>query len=241
MKVSGSATVHASPGEVWAALSDPAVLAAAIPGCERLEVTAPGSCRLTVTAGLASTRGTYAGELLLTERQQPTSFRLTATAAGAPGTLTASALVQLAADANGGTEITYDADAVPGGPIAGVGQRLLASTAKRIAGDFFAAVDDVLLGQGAAVPAPAGVAESPSAGPPPGVRAGGAAGVSSPAAAATRGASGVPSERLTADRQPAGPPPPRPPTARFLAGVLAGATATLAGMGVARLLRRRAR
>jgi uncharacterized protein len=241
MKISGSATVHAPPAQVWRALNDPAVLAATIPGCDHLAVTAPGTCRLIVTTAVASTQGTYTGEVEVSDRQEPTSFRLAATAAGAPGTLSASALVQLAANGNGSTDITYHADAAPGGLIAAAGQRLLASTAKKLAGDFLAAVDVVLRDQAAAVPGPAGVADAPSMGPPPGVRADGAAGVSSPTDAAARGASGVTGERLTADRQPAGRPVARPPTRGFVPGVLVGTGATLAAVALARLLARRSR
>jgi hypothetical protein len=52
------------------------------------------------------------------------------------------------------TRLRYDADAVVGGMVAGVGQRMLSAVGKRMAGEFFAAVDDVLTGK-AALPAPA--------------------------------------------------------------------------------------
>jgi uncharacterized protein len=238
MKISGSATVHALPGQVWVALNDPAVLARTIPGCEHLEVTGPGSCHLTVTAAVASTNGTYTSEISLIERQEPTSLQLAIDAAGAPGTLTATLRVQLAPTKNGSTELTYDADALPDGMIAGVGQRLLATTAKKMAAEFFASVEDMLMDRAATVPGPGGVGEPR---PPQGVRAGGAAGVASPAAAPTQGASGLTSEPSTADRQPAGRLRARPPTEGFLSGVLVGAAATLAGIGMARLLGRRSR
>ena len=51
--------------EVWQALNDPAVLVRTIPGCERLEVTGPDRYRIVVSAGVASIKGTYAGEVAL--------------------------------------------------------------------------------------------------------------------------------------------------------------------------------
>ena len=36
MNLDGSAVLHASPEEVWAVITDPAVLARTIPGCESL-------------------------------------------------------------------------------------------------------------------------------------------------------------------------------------------------------------
>ncbi len=241
MKITGTVTLHAPPPQVWAALNDPAVLARTIPGWEQMEAAGPGSYRLTITARVASIQGTYTAEASLTGRQEPTSLQLAVNAAGAPGTFTANVRLCLEPAADG-TEVTYDADAVPDGMIAGVGQRLLASTANKLADDFFTSVDDILVSRPAPMPEPSGVAAAGTpAAPPQGVRPGGAAGVASPTAAPTRGASGVIRELPTADRQPAGRTGARPPTASFLTGALAGAAATLAGVGVARLLGRRSR
>jgi carbon monoxide dehydrogenase subunit G len=233
MKISGTATLHAPPTKVWMTLNDPAVLARAIPGCEQLEAAGPDSYRLTITAGVASIQGTYTGKVSLTDRQEPTSSRLAVILAGAPGTLHATVLVLLVPSANGSTEVTYAADAVPDGMIAGVGQRLLASTVKKLASDFFTSLDELLVAR-AATPAP-------SAAPPQDVRVGGAAGVPSHVSVPMRRASGMTSELSTEDRQPAGRTLARPHTGSFLEGALAGAAATLAGVFVARLLRRRSR
>ena len=233
MKISGTATLHAPPAQVWMALNDPAVLTRTIPGCEHLEAAGPASYRLTITTGVASIQGTYTGEVSLSDRQEPTSSRLAIDLVGAPGTLHATVLVLLVPSTNGSTEVTYAADAAPDGMIAGVGQRLLASTAKKLASDFFTSLDELLVAR-AAAPAPSAV-------PPPGVRAGGAAGVSSSADPVTRGASGMTRELPTDDRQPAGRTLARPHPGSFLEGALAGAAATLAGVSVARLLRRRSR
>src|SRR5690606_6366495 len=46
----------------------------------------------------------------------------------------------------------YEADAVVGGMLGGVGQRMLTSASKKMAAEFFGAIDDVLTG---AEPAPA--------------------------------------------------------------------------------------
>jgi carbon monoxide dehydrogenase subunit G len=158
MKVSGDATLHAPIDKVWAALNDPAVLVRTIPGCERLEATGPDSYRMVVTAGVASIKGTYAGEVALSDQQHPNSFLMTASGAGGPGTVSTEVRVSLADTGDGSTRLTYDADAVVGGVVAGVGQRMLAAVAKKTAGEFFNAVDDVLTGKAVAAPAPAGAA-----------------------------------------------------------------------------------
>ncbi|MGW0197086.1 SRPBCC family protein [Nonomuraea sp. NPDC003201] len=135
---------------VWAALQDPAVLASTIPGCECLEETGPDTYRMTVNAGVASIKGVYQGEVSLTDPLAPESFTLKARGQGAPGTVDATVVVRLS-EVEDGTRVDYDADAVIGGMIGGVGQRMLGSVAKRTAGEFFAAVEDHLCA--AAVPA----------------------------------------------------------------------------------------
>jgi uncharacterized protein len=215
VKLSGTATMHAPAGQVWVALTDPAVLVATIPGCERLEPAGPESYRFTVAAGVASIQGTYTGEVALSQQREPTSFVLTARGAGSPGTVAASVQVMLTAADDGTTELSYDADAAIGGMIAGVGQRMLASVASRLAGDFFMSVDQLLAGNGAVPVRPAPNA-APSALPVPAAPK--PAAYFAPARPAAAGASEA-----------------------FLRGVLVGAAVTLAGVVVGGLIRRRAR
>lgn len=148
MKVTGEATLHAPVQRVWDALNDPAVLVRTIPGCERLEATGTDSYAMTVSAGVASIKGTYSGTVALSDQDVPNSFLMTAAGAGGPGTVRTEVRVALAETLDGATRLTYDADAVVGGVVAGVGQRMLGAVAKRTAGEFFQAVDDVLTGAG---------------------------------------------------------------------------------------------
>ncbi|HEX7146122.1 MAG TPA: carbon monoxide dehydrogenase subunit G, partial [Actinomycetota bacterium] len=148
MRIAGNATLHAPVEAVYAALQDPRVLVRTIPGCERLEQVGDDAYQMTVTAGVASVRGTYAGDVRLTDQRAPHGFTLRASGSGTPGTVAADVSVTLASDDNGTTLLTYDADATIGGMIGGVGQRLLATVAKRTAGEFFTAVDEVLHGGG---------------------------------------------------------------------------------------------
>ncbi|MGW7369323.1 SRPBCC family protein [Streptomyces sp. NPDC054841] len=162
MKVSGNATLNAAIDKVWDALNDPAVLTRTIPGCEKLEETGPDAYRMTVTMGVASIKGTYLGDVQLTDQQKPGAFTLKASGAGGPGTVSAEAKVTLQDLGDGRTLLEYDADAVVGGMIGGVGQRVLTGVAKKTAGEFFKTVDRVLndeappAGTPAAVPAVAG-------------------------------------------------------------------------------------
>jgi carbon monoxide dehydrogenase subunit G len=161
MKVTGSAVLHASPDAVYAALTDPAVLSGTIPGCESLTALGDDRYRMTVTAGVASIKGSYEGEVSLHDQQVPTSFVLKAKGAGAPGTVAVTVPVTISDVGDGTSRLDYAADAVVGGMVGGVGQRMLTSVSKKMAGQFFGAVDDVLTGKRPAqveAPAPAAAA-----------------------------------------------------------------------------------
>ena len=153
MKVTGQAVLNASRDRVWQALNDPAVLVSTIPGCQRLEAIGEDAYRMTLTAGVASIKGVYQGEVRLTDQQPLDTFVLKAAGSGSPGTVSASVVVSLAETGETTTTVTYEADAIVGGMIGGVGQRMLTGVAKKTAGEFFTAVDDALSGK---APAPAG-------------------------------------------------------------------------------------
>jgi uncharacterized protein len=220
MRIAGNATLHAPVEAVYDALRDPRVLVRTIPGCERLEQVGEDAYRMTVTAGVASVRGTYAGDVRLTDQRAPHGFVLRASGSGAPGTISADVAVELSSGDDGTTVLSYDADAVVGGMVGGVGQRLLTSVAKRTAGEFFAAVDQVLAG-GAEEPVEAeGAPTTP---------------IAEAGAAARTGAGGAGPRVYTAPARPA-----TIPGGEFAAGVALGAAAALLGALVGGYLARRA-
>jgi hypothetical protein len=166
MKISGANVIDQPVDKVWDALLDPQVLVATIPGCERLETTGEHAYAMTVTAGVAAIRGTYNGSCTLSELNEHQSLVMRLSGAGAPGTVDATVNVAFSEPAPGRTEIAYDADAVVGGMVGGVGQRMLSSVSKRMAGEFFGNVATSLVEQRA----PASVVETPQGeAPEPGV------------------------------------------------------------------------
>jgi carbon monoxide dehydrogenase subunit G len=222
MRIAGNATLHAPVEAVYDALRDPRVLVRTIPGCERLEQVGEDAYQMTVTAGVASVRGTYAGDVRLTDHRAPHGFVLRASGSGAPGTISADVAVELSSGDDGTTVLSYDADAVVGGMVGGVGQRLLTGVARRTAGEFFTAVDQVLAG--------GGVEEL--------VAADGAAisGTAEAGAPARAGAGGAGPRVYSAPARPA-----TTPGGEFAAGVALGAAAALLGALVGGYLARRNR
>ena len=137
MKISGGNTIDFPVTTVWEALLDPQVLVRTIPGCERLETTGENAYAMTVTAGVASIRGTYTGSCTLTDLRPHESLVMALQGSGAPGTIGATVDVRFEEIEQGVTRISYEADAVVGGMVGGVGQRMLTSVSKRMANEFF--------------------------------------------------------------------------------------------------------
>jgi carbon monoxide dehydrogenase subunit G len=223
VKISGTSVLHATPDKVWAAITDPAVLAGVIPGCQVLNPLGDNHFGLTVHMGVAAIKGTYAGEVKLYDLVAPSSLTMRAAGAGAPGTIDTTVAVTLSDAGDGTTRLDYDADAAVGGMVGGVGQRVLTSVAKKTAGLFFASIDDVLTGKRAVTEQPAAAAPSLA----PGAAPAGAATSGEPAFGATLAA--------PAAAGPAGVGP-----AALVAAAVTGAVAMAVGVLIgARIARRR--
>ncbi len=105
MNLDGSAVLSGSPEEVWAVITDPAVLARTIPGCETLEQVGDDEYRMNVSVGVGAIRGTYAGEVKLSDKQHPTSYVMHASGAGAPGNARAQVTINLEPAGDGGDRV----------------------------------------------------------------------------------------------------------------------------------------
>ncbi len=238
MRVAGAGSVGAPVEAVWAMLRDPDALSRAIPGCERLDVTGPGRCRVTASTAIAAVGGTYSGAAEIRERREPSLITANVSAAGGRGSVRADVTVRLEPAAGGATEVGYEIDAVVDGAIAGVGQRVLASVAKRLAGEFVGALTAAAAGAAAGLAGDqprdrtgqAGLAHPDEAGIERArARAGGGIGPRGDSAAGPRPAGA----RSAAGTWP-GP-------AEVRARVLAGAAAGLAGIVIGAVLGRRGR
>lgn len=130
MKLAGDYLFEAPVRDVWDALFDPAVLAAAMPGCEKLELV-DGELVGEMTIKIGPISGRFTGKVRLEDKVEPTSYRMVVDGRGTPGFVKATASITLAPD-GAGTRLTYDADAQIGGKIASVGERLLDASARAI-------------------------------------------------------------------------------------------------------------
>ena len=153
MKITGEHVFSAPRQKVWDALQDPQMLANALPGVKRLEVTGSDEYAITVTVGVGSVKGTYDGTFKLTDKKDAEACSVRANASGGPGSVDAVARMQMRDGDAGGAVLAYEADANVTGPLAGVGQRLIGGAARKTTKEFLDALDREL-----AAPTPAAAA-----------------------------------------------------------------------------------
>ncbi len=142
MKLNATYPVPAPREQVFAALTDPAVLQRLIEGCESFVRRDDGVYEARLKVGLGSIKGTYTGHVRLENVNPPTSYTLLIDGRGTPGFVAGSALMTLARDDADAlaTEVTCDADVQIGGLIAAVGSRLTEAAAGRLMDRFFQAL-----------------------------------------------------------------------------------------------------
>ena len=130
MKLEGDYLFEATVPEVWSALFDPVILAAVMPGCEKLDLV-DGQYVGEIKVKVGPIQGNFTGKVDLKDKIEPESYTMVVDGRGAPGFVKATAQVKLAGEGDA-TRVAYDCDAQVGGKIASVGQRLLEASARAI-------------------------------------------------------------------------------------------------------------
>lgn len=158
MQIQGTHTFPAPKQVVWDALMDPTILAMALPGGEALEKTSENEYKASMKVRVGPVQGKFDGAIELTDINELESYRMKVSGQGAPGFVNGEGNVQLEA-AGAETIMHYSGDVQVGGKIAGVGQRLIDSTAKAMIRQGLVALDAQIALQAAALAA--AVAPSP--------------------------------------------------------------------------------
>ncbi len=164
MDMNGEYRIAASQQVVWDALNDPEILRACIPGCETVEKVSDTEFTAKVTFKVGPVKANFTGDVTLSEIDAPNSYTISGSGkGGAAGFGKGGAQVSLKTDGDE-TILTYTATASVGGKLAQVGQRLIDSTSKKLAAEFFSSFaahlsGDAEVGQGS----PADVQETTAA------------------------------------------------------------------------------
>lgn len=136
MEMEGSRRIAAPRAAVWAALTDPAVLMAAIPGCTALVGSAEEGFTAVVTGKVGPITATFEGRLTLTDMAAPDRCTILGEGGGGAGKARGRADVALADDADG-TLLAYAMTAEVDGKLARLGGRLVEGAARWMADAFF--------------------------------------------------------------------------------------------------------
>jgi carbon monoxide dehydrogenase subunit G len=138
MELTGEQILPLPRERVWAALNDPEILKASVPGCESFERVDDNQFQMVMAATVGPIKARFKGKMMLTDLQPPQSYSMTFEGSGgAAGFGKGGAHVDLLADGGGGTRLVYRSHAQVGGRLAQVGARLIDGVARKMAEDFF--------------------------------------------------------------------------------------------------------
>lgn len=144
MELNDEITIEAPMAQVYAALNDPAILQQCIPGCEELIKHSDTELEAKVVLKVGPVKARFSGNVVLDTTGAPDAFSLTGQGnGGAAGHARGGADVTLA-EVDGKTVLRYVAKAEIGGKLAQLGSRLIQSTAKKLAAQFFKTFADVV-------------------------------------------------------------------------------------------------
>lgn len=138
MDMSGRIELKAPKQRVWESLNDPEILKACIPGCESLERTADDGFAAVAVLKVGPIKAKFQGKVRLLDIVAPSSYTISGEGhGGIAGFAAGSAKVALEEIDPQTTELSYYTEAKVGGKIAQLGARLIDSTAKKLASQFF--------------------------------------------------------------------------------------------------------
>ena len=139
MKIEFHHTFPQPRERVWEYLQDVKVLEKTLPGCKRLTPVGGGLFDAELGLDIGPVKGTFAGEVKLTEQQEPSRYRLILHGRGKPGELDADAVIRLE-ETGEGTNVVCESETRVTGVLASVGQRIMGSVARMLLGRFFKSV-----------------------------------------------------------------------------------------------------
>lgn len=138
MEMTGERRIPAARETVWRALNDPEVLKASIPGCEHIERISDTELSARVAVRIGPMNARFSGRVQLSDLDPPNGYTITGEGqGGVAGFAKGGATVKLVEDGPGATLMTYAVKAQVGGKMAQLGARLIDSTARSMADQFF--------------------------------------------------------------------------------------------------------
>lgn len=147
MQVEAKYTFKGAVQRVWDLMQSPDALAKCVPGCEKLEPMGEDQYEAVMKVGVGAIRGTYKGKISVQDKQPPDRYRLVVEGSGNAGFVRGHADISLESQEDGTTLVSVVGESQVGGPVAGVGQRMLGGVAKMQMNAFFECMQKQLAAQ----------------------------------------------------------------------------------------------
>lgn len=145
MKMAAERILEAPQAVVWQSLNDAEILKASIPGCTELTKISDTEFAAKVTVKVGPVKASFTGKVELTDIHAPAGYTLVGEGAGGvAGFAKGRAIVTLEALNAQQTKLIYDVHADIGGKLAQLGARLVDSTSKKLADEFFKRFDEAV-------------------------------------------------------------------------------------------------
>jgi carbon monoxide dehydrogenase subunit G len=146
MKMTDTRQINATPAEIYAALLDPEVLKACVPGATEVTGNPTDGFEASVTQKVGPVKATFKGQVTLSDMVENQSLSIDGQGkGGAAGFAKGGAKVTIVETAEG-SELSYDVEAKVGGKLAQLGSRIIDGFSKKMADQFFTNLQEHLEG-----------------------------------------------------------------------------------------------
>jgi hypothetical protein len=170
MQLNDSRDIRAEPGIVWAAILNPDVLKACIPGCQSLTGSVDAGYEAVVKQKVGPVSATFTGLVQLSDIVEGKSLRIAGEGKGGVAGFAKGVADVTLEPTDTGTRLSYAVEASVGGKIAQLGSRIIDGFAKKMADEFFSRFQEAVEGPetgedaDAAAESEAGGADAPKKG-----------------------------------------------------------------------------
>lgn len=152
MQLVDSRDIKAPPETVWAAILDPEMLKAAVPGCESVTGSVADGFEAVVVQKVGPVKAKFTGMVTLSDIVPGESLTISGEGKGGPAGFAKGGAKVRFEPIPDGTRLSYEVEASVGGKLAQLGSRIIDGFAKKMADEFFERFQQ-------AVEGPAAVAE----------------------------------------------------------------------------------
>ncbi len=146
MQMTDTREINATPAQVYAALLDPEILKACVPGATEVTGNAIDGFEASVTQKVGPVKATFKGQVTLSDLVENQSLTIAGQGkGGAAGFAKGGARVRIEVT-DTGSALSYDVEAKVGGKLAQLGSRIIDGFSKKMADQFFSNLQEHLEG-----------------------------------------------------------------------------------------------